>query len=337
MKTEPTNDTDQAAKQPAQKLTTTIASKVLNADLANILKKAASGKPLTKYERELIATSASPEETPAEIPAGRPSDYSHPEKHYAELYKCDVRTVRNWKKENAPLDYPEKMPAWLANRKNVPPGTLTPDQATADPDAVQEFQPIELHLDQKEGAAAALTRLAQAELNASENYARAIRGGNPLNIKNTLNAWLETSEALRRYDSQIEAGRRDSGELLPRTEIERIFRAVAFFLRIAGQQSIEAACDTTEPIWQIKEPWEMNKLLSRLLWETLMNTFAALGSHADGVEMSVPRWAIQALSSDLDFVLKDAPEIVQKRAEAIRVLIQYNAKETGKAATKRKK
>jgi hypothetical protein len=43
-------------------LTSDVAAKVLTADLANILKKAKSGKPLTKYERDLIAESEVKEE-----------------------------------------------------------------------------------------------------------------------------------------------------------------------------------------------------------------------------------------------------------------------------------
>jgi hypothetical protein len=44
-------------------LTQETAEKVLLADLANILKKAKSGKPLTRYERELVAESAQKEQS----------------------------------------------------------------------------------------------------------------------------------------------------------------------------------------------------------------------------------------------------------------------------------
>lgn len=290
-----------------------IADKALQKNLANILRKLSEGKTLSAREHKMFEKHKK-KQTDADL---------------AELYNCDERTIRNWRKEDAPLHDPQAMTAWLANRKNVPPATGAPSGAPA-------FQLSTFELTEDEGAAAALRRLGEAELNAAKNYQRALKEGNPLLIKATQNAWLETLDVLRKYDAQIEAGRRDAGELVPREELERILRSVSFYLRMAGQQAIGAACAETEPIWKIKEPWEMNRLLVRLHWETLMNTFASLASHADGKEMEIPAWAIQALSSDLEFVLKDVPETIKKRAAAIEELIQHNARQTGAKVTERK-
>ena len=283
-----------------------IADKALQKNLANILRKLGEGKTLNAAERKMFEKHKK-RQTDADL---------------ADLYNCDERTIRNWRKDGAPLHDADAMPGWLASRKNVPPGTGVPSADAPIP--IIQFD----GMTEEVGAPAAMRRLAEAEVNAAKNYQQAMRSQNPILIKNTLNAWLETVDALRKYDSQIEASRRDSGELLPRAELERILRSVAWYLRISGQQAIAAACEVTEPIWRVKEPWEMNKILCRLHWETLMNTFASLASHADGQEMEIPGWAIQALSSDLEFVLKDVPEVIKRRAEAIEILVKHNAKQT---------
>lgn len=51
-------------------------------------------------------------------------------------YKCDPRTIRNYRKEGAPLDDPEAMAEWLAQRHSMPSGTA---EALADYDSISDL------------------------------------------------------------------------------------------------------------------------------------------------------------------------------------------------------
>jgi hypothetical protein len=68
-------------------LSTEVAQKVLLADVANILQKAKSGKPLTKYERDLIATTA----TAAPEPSPEPQENKKPSRTRRKAAEGPVR------------------------------------------------------------------------------------------------------------------------------------------------------------------------------------------------------------------------------------------------------
>ena len=71
------------------------------------------------------------------------------------------------------------------------------------------------------GAARALERLEAEEAALFTTYATAKAGGDVLEIKVARDAWLKCSESLRKFDLLVEAARRESGETLPRADVER--------------------------------------------------------------------------------------------------------------------
>ena len=82
------------------------------------------------------------------------------------------------------------------------------------------------------GAAAALKRLESTELQAFERMQAALTRGNPLEIREARESWLKVSESLRKYDLMIEANRRDAGELVPVTEIDKFIRSFVSYMQV---------------------------------------------------------------------------------------------------------
>jgi hypothetical protein len=84
------------------------------------------------------------------------------------------------------------------------------------------------------GAVHALKRLETEE---SRQYTRLKKaeasGRDPFEIKVARDAWLKTSEGLRRFDILIEAARRETGELIPRRDVETWLANLASWLHFA--------------------------------------------------------------------------------------------------------
>jgi hypothetical protein len=71
------------------------------------------------------------------------------------------------------------------------------------------------------GAARALERLETEEARLFSGYETAKAGKDPLEVKVARDAWLKCSESLRKFDLLVEAARRESGETLPKADVER--------------------------------------------------------------------------------------------------------------------
>lgn len=248
--------------------------------------------------------------------------YQHPQKHYAEREKVDVRTVRRWMKEDAPLDDLPKFAAWLACRKNVP--NSTKDSLSYPPASTPSPAPDPS--DHNTGAASALRRLEAEEVSAYKRLQAAIKSNVPQLIKLAREDWLKIGDSLRHYDLLVEQNRRDSGELYPRAELERILKALGWYLRMA---CVQASRSSAENFCGIKEPWAVDSLLTRIFNEQLLNAFAALASHSNG-QLSVPGWAIKALGDDLETVLKNVPELTEARAKTFQDMVDFNARALSK-------
>lgn len=92
-----------------------------------------------------------------------------------------------------------------------------------------------------EGAAQSLKRLEQAEAEAFRDLRAAQASGDLSAIEEARRWWLRCSEQLRKHDLAIELDRRASGELVPRSEVERILKAAGWFLCTAWGKGIDAA------------------------------------------------------------------------------------------------
>jgi hypothetical protein len=83
------------------------------------------------------------------------------------------------------------------------------------------------------GAARALERLEAEEASLFTAYETAKAGKDALEIKLARDAWLKTSESLRKFDLLIEAARRETGELVPRQSVEEYLQLIGHLLHVS--------------------------------------------------------------------------------------------------------
>ena len=117
-------------------MTVDIAERLLRADLANIVKKVRSGKPLTAQERRTLTNSAS-----GEAPA--PTDFVKNYVDLAEVLGVTRRTLQDWRKmKGAPVarsNGEHEVEAWRAfQRKIGGKGAPQPEDPESDKDLPSE-------------------------------------------------------------------------------------------------------------------------------------------------------------------------------------------------------
>lgn len=154
------------------------------------------------------------------------TEYPTTDKERSEFWGVKIRTLFRWKGDGAPLDNYDDMLAWLSTRKNLPRSVLEKIKLPAQENV---SSPVVVGV---AGAAAALKRLEATELQAFGRMQTALARGNPLEIREARESWLKISESLRRYDLMIEANRRDAGELVPVTEIDKFIRSFCSYMQV---------------------------------------------------------------------------------------------------------
>ena len=99
---------------------------ILETDLANVVKKAQTGQPLTKREREMIEEERTKRQKTPSLPTftlegegAAPSLERMTQRELAEVWGYSHRQVKNWiaagraAGDPAPVTRPEDMPAWF--------------------------------------------------------------------------------------------------------------------------------------------------------------------------------------------------------------------------------
>jgi len=224
--------------------------KVLETDLANIVKKAAAGAPLSKRERDLIEAEkakrekAAPAPTPKPAPvapvpkkSGRASRTGFLENYqfYGDRYGASARTVKRWAAKGkepgnppCPLDQPEKLRGWweACMSQRCPDGIIsaeiealkngaTPAAIPApseSPEAAPAIAaaPVDLGTEEK-GLAAAMERLEKMEVEFSK------RATEPGQAKIWFDAIARMTSLAANVRKELEA----QALLAPKVEVEQ--------------------------------------------------------------------------------------------------------------------
>jgi len=136
--------------------------------------------------------------------------------------------------------------------------------------------------DVRVGAASALTRLEAEEACLFGAYETAKAGGDALEIKIARDAWIKVSESLRRFDLMLEAARRETGELVPRADVEQWLENVGICLH-----------------WALLKAVTTDKSDLQKAWSTCDGAFAATVHNHDPKRSApcteVPEWMYLAL------------------------------------------
>jgi hypothetical protein len=154
---------------------------------------------------------------------------TNPDEKLAAFWGVDIRTIRNWRREGAPLEDEKRMRQWLASRKNIAPGVLRKIQ----PPAAKEEVVSVTATNGDTGAGHALRRLELSELGAYERLQKALASNDPIAVREARESWLRISESLRRYDLMVEASRRSTAEQVPITQVKTFLRSFLASMQIA--------------------------------------------------------------------------------------------------------
>ena len=194
------------------------------------------------------------------------SDYVE---NLAKKWAATARTIFNWRAAGAPLDDDGAMKAWLMSRPKIPRGTAELlMRVQAGPAAVRPPKPrgrvvptasVKVVDESQLGAAAALRRLAEEERIAHGEWKALVSNPDASieQVESAAQQWLKISESLRRYELAVEQDRRQSGELLPRADLEAF--AQGFLVNFCGSLRVGieslaprlAGLDSPQSVWKL--------------------------------------------------------------------------------------
>jgi hypothetical protein len=222
-------------------------------------------------------------------------------------WACDCRTIRRWRKAKAPFTSEKRMRSWLAGRQHLPPGTVALLESLRASERATD--PAVIRAPHREGAAGALKRLEEAEAEAYATFNRATASGDDVAIKAARENWLRISESLRRFDLAIEQNRRDSGELILRSEVEHALQQVGWCMRTASRQVTDSMG------MSLVGELDVHKI--RICIERAGYS-VAIASYSCAAACGAPAWVIKALSQDVCSNTKTKLGEIEVLAQGIR-------------------
>ena len=227
----------------------------------------------------------------------------------ATIYACSERSIRNYRAEGAPLDDPGAMWAWWSSRKNMPRtvatkgldaireafttvvGAATPTVASSAKAEIGTLGAMDVPTDLPAGAQHELRWLEALAVEAPHNLIRARGSGDPMTMKQALDAYLKITEGLRKFDNQVTADRRDSGEVITRAQVEQPITALTVWLRRGIETFINGAC---LQIAECEKPQDVYAIVADPLRQSLGH--AVTVACEDG---KFPLWMKQAFEAGL--------------------------------------
>jgi hypothetical protein len=234
---------------------------ILETDLANIIKKAQTGAPLTKREREMIeAERTRRAKTPPSADftlEGEGVDARLERMTQAQLaaaWGYSPRSIKGWLAEGrdandpCPLTRPAEMAAWFC-RVHAP--RQCPDKLRAAADRLLEDKPAALPAvaptappperseipEEAKGMLAMLNRLRTAEATIHDDYMKAIASGNEQRSTYLMKEWSQIAEKLRAMEKVAPETLEKLGLYVKKSEVlrelEPIHRAIIKTIRQA--------------------------------------------------------------------------------------------------------
>lgn len=243
----------------------------------------------------------------------------------AAKWGANVRTIRRWRKAGAPLSNAKAMAQWLTSRRHLPPGTSAilfgqDAQAVSSIAAAAGCDPTE------RGAAKALHRLEEAERTTYRLLQAALKLGSAPAIKTARENWLAIGDQLRQYDRQVERDRRDAGELVPRSQVERYVATFVHLFRLSIRPAVRRIVVAMRAN---ADDITIRETLREQLWDNALSVLAMAGSK--GAATTLPGWFIAAATRDLDGTFADAGEAIVARMQCIEkllgIIVGANAKQ----------
>lgn len=139
---------------------------------------------------------------------------------------------------------------------------------------------------ESEGVGKAFLRIVKYERQARKAMDAAIAQGNPMIIKLKQDAWVQMLNVLIKYEMNVETAKRDSGELIPRSEVVKAFRSFLSWHKVGLSDAIRNAVPR---IVGLTKPVEVARIIDPIMRESQVLAFD-IGARAG----LVPSWAAEA-------------------------------------------
>lgn len=216
------------------------------------------------------------------------------------FFHASKQGVAKWKKKGAPIHSARLMCGFIAAQKKVEPDIRIRlseiSRELGPPDEPKDEQAKPARTGGAAGAAAALRRLEGEEIACFNRMQDEIESKtpDPSALKMARDAWIKTSESLRKFDLMVEASRRDAGELLPRAEWARLSRSIVFWWRHGINRAEDEVCERL-----------VNLPDSVAAWKVLHTYFVAKWGEAFAFAcqrdspISLPQWAVAEVMDSL--------------------------------------
>jgi hypothetical protein len=217
---------------------------------------------------------------------------------------CSTPTLTTWRRAGAPISDDAPLRDWLVSvGKRVPDALLRrineagekedPAAPKSDPAAWEEFlKQAGAKLD--DNPKAALGELTRARGFASFMWERAAKAGNRSEVKFWADQLAKFEGVL--HDAQLRAKKLgiDSGDLLPKAEVERIAWALAFWLMRSTDQHLDALTSKLSKLFPGAAPEDIRRALEpELLTDRWLVPFAKAAKIQAGT--TVPDWLVSKM------------------------------------------
>ena len=257
-----------------------IYDKIEEKNYANIVAKLKDGKTLTASDKVALENYQ------------RKQEGTRPKKSDAELAKefgIDRRTITRWKKTQAPFNRSDKdMYQWLVANNAKGAKRWIDEYRKLNPDEFPKKKNNKAK--QKENEIKTADELCDDYFEELQ-HARSI--GDDVREKISLENYLKINKQLRDQEAHNKKLGLDSGELLSRSEVERIMRAMFW----AGNACCEKFAKQIAQKLSHKEPAQIYDILAPLL--TSLTIFEALKKVAKPPgEVNLPDWFVECASTE---------------------------------------
>jgi hypothetical protein len=238
---------------------------ILETDLANIVKKASSGQPLNKREREMIEEERtrrqkSPTHTSFALEGEGAANSLDKltQRELAELWGYSLRQVKNWihdgrvANDPAPVTNPDKMPAWFQRiyaprecpeKLRLAAQRLLESKATvgSKPSTVAH-PPVRMEVpDAEKGLLAMLDRYRTAEVTLHTKYMAAVDAGDETRASFLMSEWKKMGESVRGLEKNAPKALEEARIYVRRDEIQRELEPLHAAILKAFRQGFRSA------------------------------------------------------------------------------------------------
>lgn len=237
---------------------------ILETDLANIIKKAQGGLPLTKREREMIEEERtrrqkSPSQTAFTLEGEGASQLGKlTQRELAEIWGYSLRQVKNWihdgraANDPAPVTKPDEMPGWFRRiyaprecpeKLRLAAQRIMEGNAVASKTApIASQPPVRLEIpDAEKGLLAMLDRYRTAEVSLHNKYMAAVDAGDETRASFLMSEWKKMGESVRALEKTAPKALEELRIYVRRDEIQRELEPLHAAILKAFRQGFRSA------------------------------------------------------------------------------------------------